>query len=105
MTTVIKHLIPEARDIELGVKTCNSIYSELQAFGMTAIGSNHHRTNRDPNCAEMDIKSFKSSIEATLQLKQQSEFIQNKSLEFNAAVQEEVNRRLGVQAGLVPMHD
>ena len=103
MTTIIKHLIPEALDLEMGARTCN--YSELQAFGMTAIGSNHHRANRDPNCAEMDIKSFKSSIEATLQLKQQSEFIQNKSLEFNAAVQEEVNRRLGVQAGLVPMHD
>ena len=105
MTTIIKHLIPEARDIEMGVKTCNSLYSELQAFGMTAIGSNHHKTNRDPNCAEMSIKSFKTSIEATIQMMQQSEFIQNKNLEFNVAVQEEVNRRLGQQAGLVPMHD
>ena len=105
MTTTIKHLIPEARDIEMGAKTCNSLYSELQAFGMTAIGSNHHSTNRDPNCAEMGIKSFKGSIEATIHLKQQSEFIQNKNLEFNAAVQDEVNRRLGQQTGSVPMLD
>ena len=105
MATIIKHLIPEARDIELGVRTCNSIFSELQAFGMTAIGSNHHNTNRDPNCAEMNIKSFKASVEATLYLKQQREFIQNKNLEFNAAVQDEVNRRLGQQTGSAAMLD
>ena len=105
MTTIIKHLIPEVRDIEIGAKTCNSIYSELQASGMTAIGSNHHNTNRDPNCAEMDIRSFKASIEATIHLKQQGEFIQNKNLEFNAAVQHEVNRRLGQQTGSMPMLD
>ena len=105
MTTIIKHLIPEARDIEVGVKTCNSLFSGLQAFGMTAIGSNHQNTNRDPNCAEMDITNFKASIEATIHLKQQSEFIQSKNLEFNAAVQDEVNRRLGQQTGSAPMLD
>jgi large subunit ribosomal protein L40e len=98
MANVIKHLIPETRSIEIGVQTCNSLYSELQAFGMKAIAASHHRTDRDPNCAEMDIKGFKAAVEGLIKMKQEEEFVRNKTLEFNAAVENEVSRRLAQHA-------
>ena len=63
-------VVPTISQLEQGCHTAKSVYSEIIAEGLTAIGKSHHLLDRNPEYAQMDIQGLKKLVKNAIEFKE-----------------------------------
>ena len=63
-------VVPTISQIEKGCHTAKSVYSEIIAEGLMAIGKSHHLLDRNPEYAQMDIQGLKNLVKSAIVYKE-----------------------------------
>ena len=63
-------LVPTISQIEQGCHTAKSVYSEIIAEGLEAIGKSHNNLDKNPEYAQMDIQGLKTVVKSAINYKE-----------------------------------
>ena len=66
-------LVPTISQIEQGCHTAKSVYSEIIAEGLKAIGKSHNNLDKNPEYAQMDIQGLKKLVKSATSYKEEEQ--------------------------------
>ena len=70
LAEVLAKVVPTISKLEQGCHTAKSVYSEITAEGLMAIGKSHHHLGRNPEYAQMDIQGLKTVVKCAITFKE-----------------------------------
>ena len=63
-------LVPTISKLEQGCHTAKSVYSEIIAEGLKAVGKSHNNLDKNPEYAQMDIQGLKKLVKSAINYKE-----------------------------------
>ena len=63
-------LVPTISNLEQGCRTAKSVYSEIIAEGLKAIGKSHNNLDKNPEYAQLNIQGLKSVVKGAISYKE-----------------------------------